>query len=359
MTKKKESLVPRFCEICGTSIDVLPINCKVCSSDSCRKERTKIKARENYKKNLKEKVCKKCNNLFLATQKQTCCENCRDSRKDNRFKQVEQNILCWKCGIVLETVLKNKTKDIPENINGGLCKDCKKETTINRSNYMKLNNPMYDPDIAKKSGEIKKGLSISKEILVKRNNLTLEEYNQLQLEKQIYNSDENKLLRKQLNIENLKHRMIYNNPMFNEETKLKFSNTIKEKIKSGEIVYKKGIENPLYKGNRNFNKQVRIELRQWVKEMMEKEEFTCKNCGKTNCSLQIHHTEPLRDIISKFLQKHNTNILDLELGSNICLNILSDIKQYHYDTNPGICVCEDCHTIIDKHYKKRRLKNEN
>lgn len=58
---------------------------------------------------------------------------------------------------------------------------------------MKLNNPMYTSDIAKKSGEVKKGLTISKEILTKKNTLTAEEYNQLQFEKQIYNSDENKL----------------------------------------------------------------------------------------------------------------------------------------------------------------------
>ena len=48
--------------------------------------------------------------------------------------------------------------------------------------------------------------------------------------------------------------------MQNEESKSKMIATFKNKIKSGEIKYKRGKEHHLYKGNRSFNLEVRSNL---------------------------------------------------------------------------------------------------
>ena len=53
----------------------------------------------------------------------------------------------------------------------------------------------------------------------------------------------------------------------------------------------------------NFNKAVRIELRKWVKEQMEKVHYICQKCGKTRTELYVHHLHPLRDIILDTLNK--------------------------------------------------------
>ena len=53
----------------------------------------------------------------------------------------------------------------------------------------------------------------------------------------------------------------------------------------------------------------------------------------------------------------NTNILDLELGSELYLNVESEIIKYHNENDIGIVVCSSCHSEIDSLYKTR--KNEN
>lgn len=50
------------------------------------------------------------------------------------------------------------------------------------------------------------------------------------------------------------------NPMRNEQSKCKMIATLKDRINSGEIVYKRGKEHHLYKGNRSFNLEVRNAL---------------------------------------------------------------------------------------------------
>lgn len=236
MTKKKVSLEPRFCKICNVSIDELKFSSKSCTNPECKRLYANLRARENYSKNLVEKTCEKCGDLFLATQKQKQCENCRDSRKDNKFKQIEQKIVCKHCGSIIEVVTKNVTRTA-EELKIGVCDDCKSNLAEYRSQSMKLNNPSYDKK------------------------LTEEEYLQKVKERNEYNSEENKTKRREVFLQKSRERMIANNPMFNPESVLKMRKTFKERIDSGEIVYKKGLNHHLYKGNRNFNKQVRIELR--------------------------------------------------------------------------------------------------
>lgn len=140
--------------------------------------------------------------------------------------------------------------------------------------------------------------------------------------------------------------------------------TIKERVLSGEIKYKRGKEHPLYKGNRTLGRHIRLNLSKWIKEQLDKSNYTCQLCGKTNTELHVHHNEPLRNIINSFLKKYNTTNEDI-LNDEILLNkFTDDIIKYHYNNkNIGIVVCPDCHNIIDKYYNRlthyKHHKNEN
>ena len=197
---------------------------------------------------------------------------------------------------------------------------------------MKENNPMFNKDIANKMGN-----TLRLNYLEKCKKLGI-----------IPNPKRIKVEKPETK-EETSLRMRLQNPMFNKETKKKVSETLKRKIQNGEIKYKKNTENPLWKGNRAFNRHIRINLRKWVKEKFKESNFTCQENGETHCELQVHHIIPLRDIISEFLKKYNTNSIDI-LKDEILLNkVTDDIVQYHFDhPEIGIVVCPKCHSKLDK-----------
>lgn len=86
----------------------------------------------------------------MATGKQTLCEKCR-SNKDHSdsFKEITQKIVCECCGKVLKTVIKKVSGRTKEILAKGVCNECKEKHKIEASEKMKVNNPMFNPDIAK------------------------------------------------------------------------------------------------------------------------------------------------------------------------------------------------------------------
>lgn len=282
---KKKPKEPRFCEVCGTPIDDLPGQRRICKNPECEAEQR----RRKYANSLKEKVCAICGNTFMATGKQTLCESCREQSKKERLDKIttftetiEQQIVCKYCGKLLRTETKKKTAKTKEILAKGVCEDCKRINREKSSKRMKEDNPMKNPEVAEKMGDTKR-----------------RQYEELcALEGRIpgkrrdYKGETPEMLRE---------RMRLNNPMFNPETRKKVSETFKRKIEAGEIKYVKGPEHHLWKGNRNFNKAVRVELRSWVKKEFEKASYTCQKCGKTHTELHVHHLIPLRDIIAKYI----------------------------------------------------------
>ena len=88
---------------------------------------------------------------------------------------------------------------------------------------------------------------------------------------------------------------------------------------------------------------------------MKLDNFKCTECGKDKCELQVHHIKPLREIIKDHLELHDISIFDLDLGSEECLLILKEIKEYHFNNfNIGVTVCPDCHSKLDNYYKERK-----
>lgn len=336
----------RYCIVCGTCIDDLPPQRKVCLTENC----VKTDKANKYATKLYVKKCKKCGNIFESTAKQKLCAECREvCHKDAKYEIIQQTVICRECGKTIETREKKKT---PRTLNivCELCDDCKtkhKEKFKNEaSERMKNNNPMKNKDVANKMGKTQRQHYIDKCISEG---------------KPIKPIAHKKLCdEKEAPIET-KMRMMVHNPMFKKETREKVSKTVKEKIANGEITYKKGKEHPLWKGNRNFNKSVRVELRKWVKEKFIEANFTCQICGKTKTELHVHHLEPLREIIENYLNNNNLTIEylnDIE-GSDEYFRVIQEIVNYHIENKGvGIVVCPECHNKLDKQYKRKTHDNK-
>ncbi len=341
--KKKSSNKQRLCMICGCDISNLSPQTKICKKEECHK----IHSKQLYANTQITKTCTCCGKEFTGTRKQLVCEKCKETsyeRKVQNTKQIKQNVYCRNCGVHIETLQKYKTIHIQETIYK-LCDDClnkkKGENYKKQSERMKKDNPMYDKEVKIKT------------ITTRRNNY-VKKCNDLGIEPcKTYIRPEIPETKEQMS-----KRMKENNPMFNKESVEKMKNTLQEHIADGTIKYKKGSEHWLWKGNREFNGYVRVALRKWVKHMFEKVKFTCQHCGKTHTELHVHHTKPLRDIISEFLYKNNYTIdyINSIAGSQEYINFIQKIVDYHFQENEniGIVVCPKCHNELDPYYKQKK-----
>jgi len=260
-----------------------------------------------YITNLKLKTCHICNSTFNGTRhRKTCSPECTRKSKLNGMVKVFHRKFCKDCNILISEKIKfgSLAKEINNNN-----KRCKKCSDINRHNWY-INRNKIKSEANKKSNGKK--------------------------------------------METLKHRMKINNPMFKSETRLKVKKTLDEKIKSGIIKYKTGPEHHLWKGNRQNNSVIRTRLKNWKKSVLEKFDYKCYHC-ESNINLEIHHIEPLRNIIKKFtdkpLKEYNQDSKEFE-------NLIFILINYHFNSNIGVCLCDKCHSQVDK-FRKQTFINEN
>lgn len=204
------------------------------------------------------------------------------------------------------------------------------------SNRLNNNNPMQNKDTR-----------------IKVSNTLKEKYICGQIVSSFSNPEKLKEIRKKWKItpegsKSISDRMKLNNPMSNEITKQKMVATFKQKVKSGEIVYKHGPEHHLWQGNRSFADTVRCQLYPvWTYPCLLRDNFTCQNCT-TQTNLTIHHKTPLRDLIKK--AKEHFKIKDFsKIDSNLWQPYIDYILSLH-TLEIGITLCKKCHSNEDKYY---------
>lgn len=323
----------RKCIYCGCDISHKRKDAVICDNSECKRKQYN----DRYNAKLYDKVCPVCGKHFQGIKHKINCDECERIRTVINYSQkITQYIHCKHCGKILETKLKNVTKPITEHLYTGCCEECKQKNYENLSLRMKLNNPAY-------SRQKKFKTPLSKV-----------EYEEKQKNKQLYNSSEQKLIRQQQNKENQSLRMKLYNPMKNAENIQKMLLT----RKLNKNIIKPFKHKSTWKGIRSFHQHVRIELRYWHKQRMEEAGYKCQICGKMHEELNVHHTEPLRDIINRILKQHNISSKEeIDINSDLCNQLVKEIKEYH-DNHPeiGMVVCTECHSKIDKHYKPRKSK---
>lgn len=341
---RKNKNKPNFCIICGSDISHKHSKAKICDNHDCLK-----KYSTNYYKNkVVKKICRDCGCSFEGSLKQVLCDKCREVDKyKNYLPTYTQEIICENCSCNISYVEKYKSQYIPQ-LKRGLCVKCEKEFEAIKEHIRFEKN-----EIKRKKEEEKIIIArIQNELNRKKLSERMKIFNPMFIEGQF--SKKEVIKRDRFDIQReTSERMKISNPMFNEEIRNKVTNTFNEKIKNGEIIYKRGSEHHLWLGNRKFNKHCRISLRKYVKEELINADFTCSICGKHGGELHVHHEEPLRDIIDKFLYDYQSDSTKIFHDNDTLLKITDDIIEYHYKLKPTIVVCSDCHDNIDICYHKK------
>ena len=272
-----------------------------------------------------EKCCIRCASMFVGTAKQTLCPDCRAKRGPYKFKRTHKiTFKCKHCGNVIKTVEKNDTLKHSDFVNYTLtCTDCKEANRKRSSIRMTVNNPSYKGRSYEEVLQTRKPKHVPEDIKTR-------------------NKEKNSL------------RLKEHNPMKNPAIKAKMLATKATR----HYTYKTGQEHHLWKGNRTVARQIKLILNPWKKRLMAASNFTCTRCGARNCTLNVHHLKPYREIQAEIFARYGINDPSkLALTDEKLVSAFNDIVAYH-NNHPdiGIVVCESCHASIDPYFKPRKKK---
>jgi len=112
----------------------------------------------------------------------------------------------------------------------------------------------------------------------------------------------------------------------NPEIKIKISNIVKKLWQNKDYIEKHcGEKNPNWKGGLTKREEtlahrLRVELKNWAKKILERDNYTCQKCGvrfREKEAMEVHHIKPV--------SKHPSLVLDIENGITLC-------KNCHYKT---------------------------
>lgn len=81
----------------------------------------------------------------------------------------------------------------------------------------------------------------------------------------------------------------------------------------------------------------------WIKEVLERDSYTCQKCGKDRIFLHCHHIKPLSKILEEFLKQYSqfSPIDDKETLVRLAITY-----QSFWDINNGITYCKKCHYLL-------------
>jgi len=91
-----------------------------------------------------------------------------------------------------------------------------------------------------------------------------------------------------------------------------------------------------------LNHQIRtsLEYRNWIKNVFQKDNFTCMGCGQHGSNLEAHHIKGFIEII----KENNIKTFEDALACKILWNIQN-----------GITLCPKCHAQIDRYRHPKTL----
>lgn len=328
------------CRCCGKEFVAEKQTQRFC--DKCDKN---TRQRKEYNEKLIWIKCKRCGEYFHAKQHQFVCEKCRISSKESfvhHFNTTFQRpVFCKKCNNFLgyeEANISWRTNKIHFVKSCDNCK-CKRK----RFKKFKLN---------------KKFLSLEEQKIT----FLFEKFHADAKYKKISRTIKQKHPIQQISDKERQRRSIQmklNNPMKNKDAIQKMSASLRDGYSSGRIKKRYGKENPIYKGNRGLNLDVRTRLSPvWIKPILKRDNFSCVMCGKTYVTLHVHHIRPLRQIIDKVLKDFGVSVSGLKPFSEEYEKIIEAIINEH-KLNDGISLCKECHEKIDYRYRlKGKKKNK-
>ena len=244
-------------------------------------------------------------------------------------------ISCWKCNTIFETEYSDEHVKYKGRKPKRMCSQCRALFKQQRSDFnkseklrhhnskrMKANNPMHDAIARAKMVTTKTGVLHQPEdcLEIKKNR------------------------RKETKSE-MSERMKNANPMHDYEIKARRRDTYISRRTLGLIVYKKGPDHHLWKGNLDFNNSCRRSLYPvWTKPILIRDGFKCTRC-ESGSDLQVHHLIPLHTLIEQVRIRHNIRSFS-ELSGHDFHPFVEEVISLH-TMEMGITLCRRCHGIED------------
>lgn len=329
-----------ICRDCGKEVEVAKGSKKILCAE-CRN-----KSLKNHFTTITEQkvLCKHCDNVIKTIIKKGTkakkiirgpwvCDDCKNNKN-----KIEQKILCPRCKKEIGSRSINKTYQAKSYIFGPLCEECKHKT---KNKYQEI-----------RCSKCKKLIRTE---VVNSNKFKDVKYSEVCDDCRYTNNKKVSRARSEY--------MKENNPMFKSEIKKKVSDTIKRKVKTGEIIYKKGKEHYLYKGNRDFNLECRSRLYNvWIYPILERDSFKCTKCGQHK-NLQVHHIKSFVDIVKEVFNENNLDYDSCrfnreDYGEEFFEKLVNEVVKRH-KLSDGKTLCKQCHSEEDYYYRPFKGENKN
>ena len=110
---------------------------------------------------------------------------------------------------------------------------------------------------------------------------------------------------------------------------------------------KRGKDTPAWKGTSSLYVRIKylFEYIDWRKQIFERDNYTCQECYRTKCYLEVHHTKAFSKILKEFLQTYSqfSPIEDIETLVRLAITY-----EPFWDLSNGITLCEECHNLTKR-----------
>lgn len=339
--------------------------------------------------------CRDCDNSFEAPKAshKILCEACKIKSHKSHFKKIIiKKFYCKKCGVYLREEVKKGSKSQLEDrtytcnscrnskdiiLKEIKCKHCEKvirlepikvcyqtklisfiscdECIKKQRNEREFNNKVR---FLNKIIELGLDNMSSKEIARVKNYIknqdVVNKYNKIDIFNIFFSNKDI------LNRNNLSERMKNNNPCFKDEVKTKIRRALTTKYKTGELDRRIGIARYNFKGSSDIKITARRALYTvWVRPIMERDNFTCTQCGSKK-ELQVHHIKRYNDIVNIIEERLDTSFVDRTQLNYPQFHEAVKLIVDEHKIEDGITVCKECHASIDYYYRPNKgvKKNE-
>jgi len=149
--------------------------------------------------------------------------------------------------------------------------------------------------------------------------------------------------------ERVKANGIHRSMAFDENSKIEYSNRMREHRLNGIIPTRWGKESANWKGGTSsINNLVRVNKRlytDWIYPILCRDGFKCIKCGSSS-KLEVHHNkETMSEILKHYVEKDCEYIFDEKI------EIMNKVIDYHISNEvEGETLCRKCHTELHPSY---------